>query len=175
MIGARGSVEEMRSAPAPWLRRLYAAPNAVYARGWGRLLGHRFVQLTHTGRRSGRTYRVVLEVARYDRTTGEATVTAGYGRGSDWFRNVRAGGPTWIDFGRGPRPATHRELSQDEAISVIADYERRARLARPLVRRVLGSLAGFDYRGSEADRRRLVETLPMVAFTPQDGSEQQGP
>jgi deazaflavin-dependent oxidoreductase (nitroreductase family) len=143
-------------------------------RRWGRLLGHRFIQLTHTGRTSGRLFRVVLEVVRYDRATGEVTVTAGFGPGSDWYRNVRAGGPAWVDFGRGARQVECRELGVDEAIAVMSDYERRAGIFRPVVHRVLGALADFEYRGTDDDRRRLIETLPMLALTPRPRRGERG-
>ena len=149
-----------------WLERVLSAPNALYGWGLGRVLGHRFLQLTHTGRKTGRRYRVVVEVMRYDRTCGAATVMSGLGRRSGWFRNVSAGTPTWVDFGHGPVPADHRMLETDEAAAVLLDYERRMRLARPLIRLVLGRLAGFAYGGTDADRRRIVETLPLIAFTP---------
>ena len=51
------------------------------------------------------------------------------------------------------------------AAAVLADCERRNRLAAPLVRHMLARLAGFDYDGSEAARRRLASALPLVAFT----------
>ncbi|HWB37648.1 MAG TPA: nitroreductase family deazaflavin-dependent oxidoreductase [Rugosimonospora sp.] len=156
----------MPTPPAPWLKRLYAAPNAVYRLGLGRLLGRRFLQLTHTGRRTGAPHRVVLEVLRYDAATGEAVVVAGYGRRADWYRNVRAGGPAWVDFGRGRRPAAVRELAPDEAADLLVGYERRYGVLRPLLRRVLSAFAGFDYRGTDDDRRHVAEALPMIAFTP---------
>ncbi len=74
-----------------WLKRLLSAPNAFYAWGLGRIFGHRFLQLTHTGRKTGKEYRVVVEVVKYDRTTGDAIVMSGFGRRSGWFRNVSAG------------------------------------------------------------------------------------
>ena len=149
-----------------WLKRVLSAPNALYGWGLGRIFGHRFLQLTHTGRKTGTRYRVVVEVVRYDRSTGEAVVMSGFGRHSGWFRNVTAGTPAWADFGRGPVPAAHRVLDTDEAAEVVRDYERRMRLVWPIVRSVLGRLAGFTYRGTVADRRRLVQTLPLMAFTP---------
>lgn len=160
----------MPTPPPGWLRRVYALPKVFYRSGLGRFLGHRFLQLTHTGRKSGRTYQTVLEVVRYDVETGEAFVVAGYGKGSDWLRNIRAGGPTWIDFGRGRQQAVYRDVSADEAVRVFAAYERRYRLFLPIVRRVLSSLAGFDYRGSDADRRRTAERLPMLALRPRNRS-----
>lgn len=149
-----------------WLKQLLSAPNALYAWGFGRIFGHRFLQLTHTGRKTGKKYHVVVEVMKYDRTTGEAIVMAGFGRHSGWFRNVTAGTPTWVDFGHGPVVADHRVLDTDEAARVLHSYERRMRFASPLVRSVLSRLAGFKYQDTDADRRRAVEILPLTAFTP---------
>ncbi|WP_460573635.1 nitroreductase family deazaflavin-dependent oxidoreductase [Humibacter soli] len=150
----------------PWIKRLLGAPNVLYTSGLGRIFGHRFLRLTHTGRTSGRRFHVVVEVVHYDGTTGEAIVMSGFGRRSGWFRNVTAGTPTWVDFGRGPVRADHRVLGADEAAEVLNAYEQRMPLARPLVRLVLGRLAGFRYEGTQADRLRVVEALPLVAFTP---------
>ena len=149
-----------------WLKRLLSAPNALYAWGFGRVFGHRFLQLTHTGRKSGTKYRVVLEVVKYDRTTGEAIVMSGLGRHSGWFRNVTSGAPVWVDFGHGPVSADHRVLDTDEAAEVVHGYERRMRIVWPVVRAVLGKLAGFAYTDTDSDRRRLVQVLPLAAFTP---------
>ncbi len=149
--------------------RLHAAfvlPNKVYAVGAGRLFGHRFLRLTHTGRRSGREFHVVVEVTAYDRGTGEAVVVSGFGRTADWYRNVTAGGGTYVDFGSGPRRAAYRELDADEALEVFRGYERRNRALMPLFRPVLSWLLGWPYDGSDAARRRLVEDLPMLALRP---------
>lgn len=156
----------MPTPPPAWLKRLYAAPQLLYRVGLGRLAGHRFLELTHTGRRTGARHRAVIEVVRYTPATGEAVVLAGYGRGSDWYRNVRAGGPVWVDFGRGPRPARARELPADEAVPALATYERRYGVLRPVLHRVLSAFAGFPYRGTDDDRRRAVAVLPMIALTP---------
>ncbi len=51
----------------------------------------------------------------------------------------------------------------------MAGYERRNRIAAPIVRFVLSRLAGFRYDGSDAGRRKLVATLPLVAFRPTSG------
>jgi hypothetical protein len=59
-------------------------------------------------------------------------------------------------------------LGTDEAVGVLADYERRNRIAVPLVRAVLSKLAGFRHDGSDAAQRRLVRTLPLVAFRARD-------
>jgi hypothetical protein len=54
--------------------------NAGSRVGW--LLGHRFLMLTHRGRRTGRVYRTVLEVVARDEVTREAVVMFAFGRTS---------------------------------------------------------------------------------------------
>lgn len=151
---------------SPSLRRLLGAPRHLYRHGWGWLLGHRFLQLSHRGRKTGRLHHTVLEVVRYDRATGEAVVMSGFGNESDWLRNVRAGSDIVVSIGRSSSPATYRMLPADEAIDVFADYERRNIMVRPVVRAVLGRLLGWRFDGTDDARRRLAEQLPMVAFRP---------
>lgn len=65
-----------RRPPSRLLRLLFKAPIALYRLRMGRCLGGRFVLLTHTGRRTGRTHQAVLEVVSYDRSIPEAIVIA---------------------------------------------------------------------------------------------------
>lgn len=139
-------------------------PVRLYDIGAGRLFGHRFLLLTHRGRRSGRRYRTMLEVVRWDAERGEATVMSGFGDRSNWLLNIRDGGAWEIQIAtRRFRPVV-RELGPAEAVDVIADYERRSRLLSPVIRLILSRLAGFRYDGTPEQRRRLVEVLPLVAF-----------
>lgn len=156
----------MATTLPPWLRTLFAAPNALYRHGLGGVLGHRFLQLTHVGRTSGDPHTVVLEVLRYDRATGEAVVISGLGEKAQWLRNLRANGRASVSFGRAPRSAAVRFLDTDEAVEALAAYERRYGPLRPLLRRALTLLLDGGYRGTDADRRRLAQTLPLVAFRP---------
>ena len=91
---------------------------------------------------------------------------SGFGDTADWLRNLRAGGPAEVDFGRGPRPAAYRVLGLDEAEATYAAYERRNLLIAPLVRWTLTALLGWSYDGSRAARHRMVTELPLVAFRP---------
>ncbi|WP_454855870.1 nitroreductase family deazaflavin-dependent oxidoreductase [Promicromonospora soli] len=156
----------MATTIPPWMRTVFAAPNALYRHGMGRVLGRRFLQLTHVGRKSGAEHTVVLEVLRYDRDTGEAVVISAFGEGAQWLRNLRANGDARISFGRTARRAEFRLLDADEAFDVMTGYERRYGILRPLVRRTLGLFVDFDYQGTDEDRRRLVGQLPMLAFRP---------
>ena len=140
-------------------------PRHLYRHGWGWLLGRRFLQLTHIGRRTGRTHTTVLEVIRSDRDAGEVAVMSGFGPGSDWLRNLQANGRAEISIGRESFPASFRMVPVDEAVRIIADYERRNRLAAPVIRLVLSRLLGWRYDGSPPARRRAVGALPVVAFS----------
>ncbi|MFI7587434.1 nitroreductase family deazaflavin-dependent oxidoreductase [Spongisporangium articulatum] len=159
------------SRPGPLLRRLLALPTALYHHGWGFLLGERFLELEHVGRRTGRTHHTVLEVVAHVPGTGEVAVLAGFGATSDWLLNLRSGGPARVHLGRRDFAARCRSVPAEEAESLLGGYERRNRLAGPVVRRVLSALVGWPYDGTPAARRRLVEQLPMVALAPQSPEE----
>lgn len=153
------------SRPGPLLKPVLRAPIALYDIGAGGLLGHRFLLLSHRGRRSGRRYRTVLEVVAWDPANEEATVISGFGPRSNWYLNVLAGGAEEIQIARRRFRPEVRRLKEDEAIGVMAEYERRNRAAGPLLRAVLSRLAGFRYDGSGQGRRKLVGALPLIAFS----------
>jgi len=155
--------------PGPILRRALRLPVHLYDLGAARLLGHRFLLLTHRGRRSGRLYRTMLEVVGWNPEMREAIVMSGFGPDANWRRNVLAGGAVEIRIAALRFEPRVRSPEGEEAVDVVADYERRNRMAAPIVRAVLSRLAGFRYDGSDAARYRLIETLPLVAFSPSEG------
>jgi deazaflavin-dependent oxidoreductase (nitroreductase family) len=138
----------------------------LYSAHAGWLLGHRFLLLRHRGRRSHRLYGTVLEVVAWRPAAREAVVMSGFGHRSQWYRNVLAGQGVEVQIARLRFAPSAHPLGTDEAVRVAADYERRNRIAVPLVRAVLSKLAGFRYDGSDAARRPLVQTLPLVALRP---------
>lgn len=156
----------MTSPPPRWLRTALRLPRHLYRLGLGPLLGGRFLLLAHTGRRTGRRRSTVLEVVHRDPVGPVLVVVSGFGARADWLRNLDAGGPAEVTVGRARFPAEHRTLGVEEAESVVADYERRNRLIRPVLHRVLSRLLDHPYRGMAADRARLARTLPLVALRP---------
>jgi deazaflavin-dependent oxidoreductase (nitroreductase family) len=150
------------------LKWLLRAPVALYSAHAGWLLGHRFLVLAHRGRRTGRVYRTMLEVVAWDEVAREAIVMSGFGRASQWYRNVLARDPVEVRIARVRFAPRVRQLDVDEAADVLAGYEERNRIAAPLIRGILSKLAGFRYDGTESARRRLVQVLPLVAFRPRD-------
>jgi len=157
------------AAPGPILKLVLRAPVGLYDVGAGRLFGHRFLLLTHRGRRSGRLYRTMLEVVQWDGGQREALVMSGFGPRSSWLLNVLAGGAEEIRIGGSRFRPEVRRLEPGEAAVAMEAYERRNRLLAPLVRAILSRLAGFRYDGSPAARRRLVEALPLIGLREPDG------
>jgi deazaflavin-dependent oxidoreductase (nitroreductase family) len=142
------------------------APAYLYRWRLGWLLGHRFLQLTHIGRRTGLRHRTVLEVVEYRKEGPEVVVVNGFGPDSDWVRNIEAKPGEEVTIGSQHFVASHRLIGEEEATRVIQNYERRNRFIAPIVRRGFSWLLGWRYCGSDADRRQLVRQLPLIAFRP---------
>ncbi|WP_448809699.1 nitroreductase family deazaflavin-dependent oxidoreductase [Agromyces bauzanensis] len=135
------------------------APVALYRARLGWLLGGHFLLLTTTGRKTGRTRRTVLEVARRVDAPGGRTalwVIASRGRRTDWYANARAGGPTRVTWkARTFTPQVHA-LDADERAELLADYQRR----HPRAAAMLGSaLLGSEFTGDPGHLQRLATEL----------------
>lgn len=156
--------------PRPWLSRrpgsiirfLARLPARAYDLHLGPLLGHRFLLLTHQGRKSGRRYRTVLEVVQYDPVTRESVVAAGWGHRADWYRNLQARPAVEVRTGADRYTPGQRFLDVDEVEALLRRYEREHEFIAWLFTYVLG----FPFFRSPAQRRAAAERLPMVAFRP---------
>lgn len=161
----------LRSRPAGVLRLAFRLPVYLYRLDLGWLLGHRFLLLTHRGRKSGRIYQTVLEVIAYDPATGESVVLSGWGERADWYRNIKASPALEVQTGRQRYVPSQRFLAPEENLARISDYARH----HPLVFRFLVKAFGFEYPldGTEATRRHVAESLRLVAFCPTGGATDQ--
>ena len=146
------------------MRHLFRLPAYLYHWKCGWLLGHRFLLLIHTGRRTGVRRHTVLEIMEFRSKIPEMVVMSGFGPEADWLRNIQATPGAEVIIGARRFPVAHRILDEEEALNVITGYERRHRLLAPVVRAVLSRLLGWQYDSSEHARRRLVAQLPFVAF-----------
>jgi deazaflavin-dependent oxidoreductase (nitroreductase family) len=148
----------------PVARWFLRAPIALFRMRLGWLFGGRLVLLVTTGRTSGRIRRTVVEVARSDPAQRTYWVVAGWGRGSDWYRNALAHPPLLIDTGRTRliSPAVH-ELTPAERLELLGDYQQRyPRVAKVLGERVLGA----DFTAAPEDLERLADALGALRFSP---------
>jgi len=148
------------------MRYVFRGPVYLYRWHLGWLLGHRVMLLSHTGRRSGLRRQTVLEVVDYRKPGPEVVVVSAFGRSADWLRNIEAKPDEEVTVGSQHFAASHRFLTEDEAANVIRGYEYRNRFIAPIVRAGLSWVAGWRYRNTEEDRRRLVRQLPLIAFAP---------
>jgi len=154
-------IKDVRS-PRGLVRLGFRLPIWFYRLGLGGLLGTRFLLLTHTGRRSGLPRRTVLEVIRYDRESETFVVAAGFGPGSDWYRNVRRDPRVTVQCGRRKWEMVATFLTPAQAGEELLNYYHR----HPLALRELTRFMGYRLDGSEADVRALGQLLSMVAFRP---------
>ena len=129
------------------LRTLFRAPVYLYRWHLGWLLGRRFLLLTHIGRRSGLQRQTVLEVVEYRKSQPEVVVVSAFGRKADWLQNIEANPEEEVSMGSRHFAASHRILSEEEAMRVITDYEHRNWLIAPLIR------AGLSWGGLALPRR----------------------
>jgi deazaflavin-dependent oxidoreductase (nitroreductase family) len=135
--------------PGPLMRSVFAVPTWLWTHGFGRLLGHWFLLLEHTGRKTGRHYQTVLEVVARDGETGEVYAASGFGRASNWFRNLQANPHATIETaGRRTGVEAHL-LDSTEREAVFARYSRQ----HPWRHRFFEHELGAD--------------LPLVGFRPQ--------
>jgi deazaflavin-dependent oxidoreductase (nitroreductase family) len=152
------------------IRRLLHIPVHIYRWGFGWMLGRRFLLLTHIGRVTGRRHETVLEVMEYRAEGPELIVMSGFGRDAAWLRNIEATSFAEVTIGTERFPATHRFLGEEEAVGVVKSYEKHNRLIRPVLYWVLSRLLGWKNTGSDADHRRLVQQLPLIAFRKENRS-----
>ena len=161
----------MASAQAPakprgLLRLGYRLPIALYRANLGWLLGHRFLLLTHRGRKSGAPRQTVLEVLRYDPASRESAVVSAYGDRADWYQNILASPPIEVQTGRDRYAPRYRLLAPDERLTALSAYRKRYPRAFAAVMRFLG----FAYDGTESGLPSLADQVIMVAFRPRESA-----
>ncbi len=134
-------------------RWLAHAPDWLYQSGLGWLFGHRMVQITHRGRKSGMVRRTVLEVLHYDPQTREVLVASGWEGKTDWYRNIQHAPSLSVCIGRVQYRPIQEFLSAEETarliLTLFRQHPREARLFGPMV-------LGVD---PDADEARLQTQL----------------
>ncbi len=143
-------------------RALARAPIWLYRLGLGGLLGRRFLLLEHRGRKSGRVYRTVIEVIKHDETTGAYYVVSGFGKRSDWFKNIQVHPDVTIQVGRRRIPVHARILSPEEGAQVLMEFASR----HPLEVAIIARLLGLAAPQSKASYLSFVQAYPVVMFLP---------
>ncbi|MFB3051525.1 MAG: nitroreductase family deazaflavin-dependent oxidoreductase [Acidimicrobiia bacterium] len=150
----------MKLKPAGLMRWALNVPTLLYRSRLGFLMGKRFFMIEHRGRKTGTFYRTVLEVAGRYPDRDEWIVTAGWGPGSDWYRNLKAGTLEAVWTGSKRFAARVRFLEPQEAGQVMGDYERAHRRTA----KVLLKGMGVSHDGTDEGRVEMMKQIPMVAL-----------
>ena len=145
--------------PKGFKRLLFRLPLWCYRLGCGWLLGKRFLLLTHIGRTSGLARQTVLEVVDYAPDTDTYVIASGYGKQSDWYRNLLTTPAVTIQVGRRMDVMAH-PLTPEESGEAMVSYARRY----PTAARYLCRKMGY-YVDSSDDEYRTVgrEAIPFIA------------
>lgn len=151
-MGVSDRIDELagRALRTRWFVR---APIKLYRARLGFLLGHRMLMLEHTGRTSGLSRQVVLEVV--ERPAADTyVIVSGFGERAQWYRNILAEPAVHVSVGaRRHVPARATPMTAAESAAVLARYATE----RPQTwKRLKGSI--------EAAVGAPVDTLPMVTL-----------
>ncbi|MCB0213393.1 MAG: nitroreductase family deazaflavin-dependent oxidoreductase [Anaerolineae bacterium] len=145
--------------PRGLTRLFFRMPIWLYRLRLGWLLGHRFVMLQHTGRKSGLPRYTVVEVVRYNPKTDAMIIASGWGEKSDWFRNIQKTPHVQLYLGRRRWPAESHRLPVSEATQELKDYARRHPTAFANLSKMM---IGDILEANDVDCRRLAEVVPLV-------------
>jgi deazaflavin-dependent oxidoreductase (nitroreductase family) len=153
-------MEKIRDAKPPRgiEKALFKLPNFFYNLGLGSIMGSRFVQLTHTGRKSGKVYKTVVEVVNYDPDQRKIFVASGFRHQSDWYKNIIKTPQIKLNFRGTQYEAAVREQDQADSEKVLLNYTHH----HPLAMKELARFMGYEIDGSDQDVRLLAHELPLI-------------
>lgn len=153
-------------APKGLLRLFLRCPILLYRLHLGWLLGHRFLLLTHVGRKSGMPRLTVLEVVSYDSTKHRCVIASGWGEKAQWFRNILANPDVVVTLGMHRHKANSRRLGNTEAERELRDYARRHPWS---MKQLNKSMLGKTFHGQDTDFQQLAAQVPLVELQFIDG------
>ena len=136
-------------------------PLVLYRLRLGWLLGRRFMQLTHVGRRSGKVRRTVLAVLSFDPQTKEIKAVSAW-NASEWYKNIQAAPALQVETGSTHYVPVQRDLSADEIARLFVEFCRQ----HPLFSRMVCRIPGWKWDSSYEEFLVLARTLRGVAFLP---------
>jgi deazaflavin-dependent oxidoreductase (nitroreductase family) len=124
------------------------------------------IVLVHRGRKSGRLYRTPVEALAEYPEREEVVVAPMWGRDSDWYRNVVAGGLVEVHVRGEEREVEWRELGETDRRAAIEVYKAAHPRYSRLILRMLVRVNGLEGDPEEA----VLRELPMLALRRVDAS-----
>lgn len=161
-----GTQTDKKDEKAPSLLiPMFKLPLVMYRLRLGWLLGKRFMQITHVGRRSGRTYRTVLAVLKFDKKTNEIYAVSAW-KGSDWYYNIQSSPALQVETGFVHYVPVQRILSAEEITAAFMEYRKQ----HPIFSRMVCRIPGWKWDSTDEEFLLLARTLRGVAFTPKENN-----
>jgi deazaflavin-dependent oxidoreductase (nitroreductase family) len=152
----------LRRQPGELALAAMRLPRPLYHHGFGWLLGHTFVLITHRGRKTGKRRETVAMALTYDPHTQEIVVCSAWGPNTEWIRNLRAHPALQVQAGRESYIPEQRFLSQDEAVAVGLEFRHR----HPARLHLLATILGWGDLSTQTAVREFVRNRPFVSFHP---------
>ena len=152
--------KENEKAPS-FLTPIFKLPVLLYQLRLGWLLGKRFMQLTHVGRRSGKVRRTILAVLRFDDKTKEIYAVSAWNR-SDWYYNIQASPALQVETGFISYVPQQHALSPEEITTTFMEYCAK----HPIFSRMVCRIPGWKWDSTYDEFLELARTLHGVAFAP---------
>ena len=153
-------LKEKEKAPSLMVP-IFKLPLILYRFHLGWLLGRRFMQITHMGRRSGRVHKTILAVLRYDEETKEIYAVSAW-RGSDWYYNIQSKPALQVETGFVQYVPVQRILSPEEITTTFIEYRKK----HPIFSRMICRIPGWKWDSTYEEFLVLARTLRGVAFRP---------
>ena len=152
--------------PPAFMIPILKLPLLLYRMGLGWLFGHRFMLLTHLGRRTGKVRQTVLAVLWFDPKTREIMAISAWSA-SEWYKNILASPALQVVTGFTRYAPVHRSLSSVEIARLFEDYRRK----HPIFSRIVCRIPGWQWNSSHEELLELANTLRGVAFRPKDNED----
>jgi deazaflavin-dependent oxidoreductase (nitroreductase family) len=118
------------------------------------------IVLVHRGRRSGRVYKTPVEILIEDAEGDEFVISPMWGRDSDWYRNVVAGGLVEVHVRGEERLVEWRELDEAERRTAGEAWREAHPLYSRMILRMVVSVNGLEGDPEDA----VLRELPMLAL-----------
>ena len=157
----RGAIYAEVPKPPRFMIPIFKLPLVLYRTGLGWLFGHRFMLLTHIGRRSGKVRQTVLAVLEFDPITSEIKAMSAWSE-SDWYLNLQAHPALQVETGFTRYAPVQRTLAPEEIAMLFVNYRRK----HPIFSRIVCRIPGWKIDSSYEEFLVLARTLRGIAFRP---------
>ena len=144
-----------------WRRAMFKWPVQLWRLGLGPWLGRLFILITHTGRKSGLPRRTLVELHRID---GKTYAPSGFGRRSQWYRNIEVDPRVTIQTAAGTESCIAIRVTNDKEMLALL-HEMGASAGQGILKRYLKSL---DIEPTDADILAKKDRIYWLRFDPTD-------